>query len=136
MGLSLMSKQFAGACEVGRGVDLNAEPRGRDQADRNAHTRFERAQLLEVLALFEHAARQLDKALEGLAAIGVEADMLVMRPFTPGHHRLAEIKRAGRSGWVGKAGDDLVDAGTRECCRVRDYRGERGDVGIRVGEAI
>ena len=54
-----------------------------DQADRDAHAGFERAQLLEPLALFEHAARQRDEPLERGAAIGVEPDMLVMRARRP-----------------------------------------------------
>jgi len=51
-----------------RGVDLDAEPRPVDEADRDAHPGFERAQLLEPLALFENAARQGDKPVERGAA--------------------------------------------------------------------
>ena len=94
--LLLSLHQSAGAREIGRGVDLHAETRSCDQADRDAHAGFERAQLLEPLALFEHAARQRDKALERGAAIGVEPDMLVMRAVAPRHRGLAEIERARR----------------------------------------
>src|SRR6516225_10471865 len=121
MGLVLLlSEEVAGAGEVGRGVDLHPEPGGGDQADRNTHSGFERAQLLEPFALFEHAARQPDKAFEGLAAIGVEPDMLVMRPIAPGYRRFAEVQRAGWPGRVDKTGNDLVDAGVGECGWVLD----------------
>src|SRR6516162_7135387 len=99
-------------------------------------TVLERAQLLEALALLEHAARQPDKAVEGLAPIGVEADMLVMRSLAPGYHRLAEIERAGRPSRVDKPGDDLVDAGIGERSLVLDQGGECRDVSVRVGEAV
>jgi hypothetical protein len=51
------------ALEIGRCIDLHPEPAGLDQADRDMHSGLERAQLLEMFALFEHAARQPDKAL-------------------------------------------------------------------------
>src|SRR6516225_3230980 len=114
IGLMRLSEKVACTLEIGRCVDLHPEPVGLDQADRDAHTALERAQLLEVFALFEHAAWEPDKALEGLPPIGVEPDMLVMRSCSPWYHCLAEIERAGRSGRVGKAGNDLVDAGIRE----------------------
>src|SRR5438105_3296002 len=88
--------QFPGPFEVGRGIDLDAEPSRVDQADRDAHAGFERAQLLEPLALFEDAARQADIAVERGAAIGVKPDMLVMRPLAPRHDRLRKIERARR----------------------------------------
>ena len=48
--------------------------------DVDAHAGFERAQLLELLALLQRRRRQRDEALERRAAIGVEADMMVERP--------------------------------------------------------
>src|SRR6266436_3942606 len=104
MRLMSLSQQLASAFEIGRGVDLHPEAVGLDQADGDVHARLERAQLLEMLALFEHAPRQSDEAFESLAPIGVEPDMFVMRPGTPGHNRLAEIERARRPGRIGKAG--------------------------------
>src|SRR5579863_3511980 len=103
--------QRPGAREIGRGVDLDPEPCRVDETDRNAHPGFEGAQLLEPLALFEDSARQCDKPVERGAAIGVEPDMLVMRPLAPRHRRLREIERAGGAPGIGKPGDHLVDAG-------------------------
>ena len=60
--------------------------------------------------------------------------MLVMRPVAPGHDRLGEIERAGRPRRVGKAGDDLVDAGVVERGLVGDDRAQRRDVDFGVGE--
>src|SRR5262249_4422681 len=134
-GLMNLAEKLARALEIGRGVDLHAEPAGLDQADRDAHSGFERAQLLEAFALFEHAPWQSDKALQRLAPIGIKPDVLVMRPISPWHHRLAEIERARRLARVGKAGNHLVDAGIGEGGFVFDYRGECGDVDLRVGEA-
>src|SRR5215472_2781047 len=61
--------------------------------------------------------------------------MLVMRPFSPWHYRLAEIERACGPARVGKSGNHLVDAGIPECGLVLDYRGERGDVDFGVRKA-
>src|SRR5215471_10111984 len=130
-----LPEQFAGANEIGRSVDLHPEPGGLDQADRDVHPGFERAQLLETLALFEHAPGQTDKALERLASIGVEPDMLVVRSFSPRHYRLAEIERACGLARVNKSSNHLVDAGIRECGLVFDYRSERGDVDFGVRKA-
>src|SRR6267378_5232725 len=93
-----------GACEIGRGVDLHAEAGGLDQADGDSHPGFERAQLLEMLALFEHATRQSDELLERGASISIEPDMLVMRSRPPRHDRLAEIERARWPHRIGKTG--------------------------------
>src|SRR3954453_18310127 len=105
-----LSHQLAGAREIGRRIDLDADLRLVDQADPDAHPGFERAQLFEPLALFENAARQGHKAVERGATIGVETDMLVVGPVAPRHRRLAEIERARRTGPVGEPGSDLVDA--------------------------
>src|SRR5215470_2476489 len=126
-------EQFAGTCEIGRVVDLYTEPTGFYQADRDVHPGFERAQLLEMLALFKNAPRQSDKALEGLASIGVEPDMLVVRPIAPRHHRLAEIERASGSGRVDKSSNHLVDASISKRAFVLDHGGERSDVGFGIG---
>src|ERR1700730_11518182 len=88
--------ESAGAREIGRGIDLHAKAGGLDQADGNSHPGFERAQLLEVLALFQHATRQPDESLERPASIGIEPDMLVMRSRPPRYDGFAEIERARR----------------------------------------
>ncbi len=126
--------QLPGAGEVGRRIDLNPEPRLVDQADPDAHPGFKGAQLFEPLALFEDPARQGDKTVERGAAIGVKADMLVMRPLAPRHRRLAEIERAGRTARVGKPHRDLVDAGVGEGRRIGDLGRQRRDVGVGFGE--
>src|SRR5215831_16723122 len=109
MRLMHLSSQSPGALQIGGSVDLDADETGFDQADRDAHAGFERAQLLEPFALFEYPPRQGDKPLERSAPVGVEADMLVMRPLSPRHDRLAEIERPRRLVRVDKAGHDLVD---------------------------
>src|SRR5216684_4354753 len=96
------SEQCARASEIGRGIDLHPEAVGLDQADRDAHPRLERTQLLEMLALFEHTPRQSDEPFERLAPISVEPDMLVMRTLPPRHDGFAEIERPRRPGRVGK----------------------------------
>src|SRR6476619_4299757 len=45
----------------------------------DAHAGFERAQLLEPLALLEWRGRQRDEALERGAAIRIEADVMIER---------------------------------------------------------
>src|SRR5215472_3695273 len=109
-----LSKELARSLEIGWGIDLHAEPAGLDQADRDTHSSFERAQLLKAFALFEHTSWQSDKALERFAPIGVEPDVLIVRPVSPRHYRFAEVERAGRAGLISKAGDHFVDAGIRE----------------------
>ena len=89
-----------------------------------------------MLPLLEDAARQPDKPFERGAAIGVEPDMLVMRPGPPRHDGLAEVERARRPLRIGEAGDDLVDAGIGERRFVLDDCGQRRNVGLGVGEAI
>src|SRR5215203_1119436 len=69
-------------------------------------------------------ARQAYKTVERGAAIGVEPDMLVMRPLAPRHRRLAEIESARRPRRVGEPGRDLVDAGVGERGGVGDHGGE------------
>src|ERR1700752_3894915 len=96
-------EKLTSALEISRRVDLHPDTVDLDQADRDAHSCFEGAQLLETLALFEHAAGQPHKPLERSTPVGVDPDMLVMRSGTPRHDSLAEIERAGRAGRVGKA---------------------------------
>ena len=128
------SDHLPSAGEIGRRIDLHADLRLVDQADPDAHPGFERAQLFEPLALFENAARQGHKAVERGAAIGVEADMLVMRSVAPRHRRLAEIERARRTGPVGEPGRDLVDAGVGERRRIGDLGRQGRDIGVGFAE--
>ena len=47
----------------------------------DAHAGFERAQLLEPLALLERGGRQCDEPLERGAAIRIEPDVVIERPL-------------------------------------------------------
>ena len=49
--------------------------------DVDAHAGFERAQLFELLALFERRGRQRDEALQRRAPIGIKPDVMIERPF-------------------------------------------------------
>ena len=79
---SSSGKHFAGAFEVGGRID--AERHRADDLDVDPHAGFERAQLLQLLALFERGRRQRDEALERGAAVGVEANMVIERPLADG----------------------------------------------------
>ena len=59
---------------------VDAERHAVDDRHVDAHAGFQRAQLLEPLALFERRGRQADEPLERGAAIGIEADVVVERP--------------------------------------------------------
>ena len=59
---------------------VDAERHAVDDGDVDAHAGFERAQLLELLALFERRGRQADEARERRAAIGVKPDVMIERP--------------------------------------------------------
>src|SRR5215831_14615296 len=74
-------QDLAGAREVGRSIDTERKRVNERHVD--PHARLERAQLLETLA-----------PLERRAPIGVEPDVVVVRPLAPGHHGAAEIERA------------------------------------------
>ena len=67
---------------------VDAEDQIGGERDVDAHPGFERAQLLQPLALLEDPRWQRDIALERGAAIGVEADMEIM---------LAGTRRQARS---------------------------------------
>ena len=75
-------EQLARALQIGRRID--AERHAVDDGDVDAHAGFERAQLLELLALLERRGRQRDEARERGAAIGVEADVVVERAVAAG----------------------------------------------------
>src|SRR4051794_25196902 len=78
--------------KIRRGVD--PEQSGLDDRHVDAHAGLERPQLLEAFAPLERARRQRHEALERGAPIGVEADVMIMRPRPPGRGRAGEIERA------------------------------------------
>src|SRR6201992_4017356 len=75
----------AGGFEVGRGVDAARD--GVDDGDVDPHPGLQRAELLELLLLFEGRGRQGHEPLQRSPAVGIEADMVVARPVA--------IRRAG-----------------------------------------
>src|SRR6185436_15669175 len=81
------------AFEVAGSIDT--ERNGVNERHVDAHAVLERAQLLQALALLEQALRQRDEALESLAAIRIEADVMIDRALARRHGRAAEVVRAG-----------------------------------------
>src|SRR5262249_30795774 len=85
-------EDFARLLEVRGRVD--AERHAVDDGRIDAHSRFERAQLLEFLALFERRRRQRNETGERRAAKGIKADVMIERPLARGRRGAGEIKRA------------------------------------------
>src|SRR5664279_3920745 len=83
---------LAGGFEVGRRID--AARHGVDDSDVDPHAGLDRPELLELLAQFQHGGRQPDVTLQGLPAIGVEADMMIARSVAPWRRGAGEVKRA------------------------------------------
>src|SRR5689334_14757481 len=96
-GLGSRPQHLARALEFGRSIDT--ERNGVTEHRRDPHPRLERTQLLQPLAPLEDAGRQRDVALERLAAIGVEADMVVVRAVAARHGGAAEIEGARHAAW-------------------------------------
>src|ERR1051326_4011595 len=82
-------QDLARAGEVGGGIDKARERVNGSHVDK--HARLERAQLLEALAPLERTLRQRDVPLERCAAIGIEPDVVIVRPLAPGHDGATEI---------------------------------------------
>src|SRR5450830_16716 len=61
---------------------IDAEWNAFNQGDVDAHPCVERAQLLELLALLVGGRRQLDETLQRRAPVGVEPDVVIVRPRT------------------------------------------------------
>ena len=78
----MLRHQLARAGEIGGSIDTERHRVNERHVD--AHAGFERAQLLEAFALLERRWRQGHEALERGAAIGIEADVMIMRTrFSP-----------------------------------------------------
>ncbi len=84
--------ETAGALKVGRSIDTE----GNSVNDRHIdpHLGFESAQLLKLFALFQRRRRQRDEALEAVAAIGIDTDVMVKRPIARRRRGAREIERA------------------------------------------
>jgi len=95
LALSMSGEHRAGAREIVRSIDTERD--GVNAGHVDAHAVLQRAQLLEALALLEGPARQRHEALERRAAIGVEPDMVVVRPGTRRDGRAARNTARGRS---------------------------------------
>src|SRR5580704_4415971 len=91
MGLMAGRQDLARAGEIGRSIDTERKRVNERHVD--PHSGLERAQLLEALPPLERTLRQRDVALERLAPVGVEPDVMVVRPLAPGHDGAAEIER-------------------------------------------
>src|SRR5262249_49302368 len=73
---------------------VDAERHAVDEDRVDAHSRFERAQLLEFFALLERRRRQRHETRERRAAKGVKADVMIERPLAGGRRGAGEVKRA------------------------------------------
>src|SRR5262249_51304381 len=84
--------ELAGTGEM-RGC-VGAERYAVDDGGVDTHAGFERAQLFELLAPLERRRRQRDEPFQRGAAVGIEPDMVVMRPVAPGRLGAGEGERA------------------------------------------
>ena len=112
---------------------IDAERRRADDGDVDAHAGFERAQLLELLELFERRRRQRDETLERPPPIGVEADMMVERPLAVRRGGAGEVERAQPRG-AGRATHHLDDARIVALLGAGDRGGDGADIHRRLGE--
>ena len=125
-------------CSAGafRGLPGVSTPSGTVSTMRHidAHAGFQRAQLLEPLALFQRRWRQRHEALQRGAAIGVEADVVVERPVAGGRGGAGEIERAQPPR---RRPASRPPSPRSDWCAPRprmDLRGQRRDVDRRIGE--
>jgi hypothetical protein len=123
------------AVEVLFGIDADGVVLGGGDVEGEAV--FEEAELLETLGALEGAGRELGEAVEGGAAIGVEADVLpvlgmgLVASFVPivGDGGAREVKGAAVGG-----GDDLDRVGIGDVLfRAGDLEGRDVDVGVLEG---
>jgi hypothetical protein len=92
----LLPQQLPRPGEVGLGVD--AERDRVDDGGVDAHAVFQRAELLQPLALLERRRLKADVAVERGAAEGVDADVMVERAGTRGRGGAGEIEDAQDAG--------------------------------------
>ncbi len=78
--------------EIGGSIDT--ERNCVNDLDVNAHARFERAQLFELLALLERGRLQGDETRQRRPVIRIDADVMIKRPFTIWRGRSREVERA------------------------------------------
>src|SRR5215470_13010051 len=117
--------ELAGTGEILGCVD--AERYAVDDGGVDTHAGFERAQLFELLAPLERRRRQRDEPFQRGAAVGIEPDMVVMRPVAPGRLGAGEIERTQpfRSD---RRADKLDHVRVAELLRPSDLGRKRCDV--------
>src|ERR1700693_1847505 len=76
--------------EIGRSIDT--ERNGVNDLDVDAHAGFERAQLLELLALLQHRRLQGNEARQRRPAVRVYADVVIKGAFTIWRRRSCEVE--------------------------------------------
>src|SRR5215471_563692 len=86
------SQNLSCAFEIRGRVD--AERHAGDDGRVDAHAGFERAELLELLALLERRGRERDETRKRGAAERIKADMVIERALARGGGGAGEIKRA------------------------------------------
>src|SRR4051812_19482495 len=87
-----LSQHGAGCLQVLRRID--AERHRLNDCDVDAHAGFDRAELLQLLALLERRRRELNETLQRRAPIGVKSDVMMERPIARGRDGAGEIERA------------------------------------------
>ena len=119
--------ELPGPLQIGGSIDRQG--RGVHTRHRNAHARFQRPKLLQLLALLQRRRRQGDKTLQRIAAIGIEPDMMPQRPFAGRRRRAGEIQRPAQP-LVGVPGDHRLDhGGIGLFGRIGDRRRQGADIG-------
>src|SRR5262249_13978090 len=85
------------------GWSIDTERYGVNECDVDAHPRFERAELLELLADLERRRVQGHEVGECRAPEGVDADMVVERAIAMGRRSPGEVKSPQAAGTDGRA---------------------------------
>src|SRR6185295_7890894 len=110
--------------EIARRVDLDRG--GLDRGDLDAESPFQRAELLELLGLFERRRGELGEAEQEVAAIDIESDVLV--PEDAGRRAVAMMRQRTAREEEGIAlaiGDDLDHVRVLEFLATADRRADR-----------
>src|SRR4029079_11776207 len=85
-------EQFTRPRKVGRSIDTERD--SVNEPDMNAHTGFQRSELLEFLPELERRRRQRHEALQCLPPVSIDADMMIERPLAIRRSSAGEIEGA------------------------------------------